>query len=264
MQTQRVRDQHPYLSGPSPRAFAHRGWHLDELHGMENSLSAFRRAADEGFRYVETDVQATSDGVVVVQHDEVLDRTTDRTGRIPDLPWAQVGAAKVGGREEIPRLEAALEELPGLMFNIDVKADNAVWPVLEVLQRTNAWDRVCLASFSDKRLATLRRHAGEKLITSMGPLTVAALWSSGWASWLGTGRFVQGAMAQVPVRQGPLRVVDERFVRTAVARGLEVHVWTVDEQAQMRELLDLGVHGLVTDRPDLLREVLRSRGQWPE
>jgi glycerophosphoryl diester phosphodiesterase len=235
---------------------------VGDLAGMENSLSAFRRAIEEGYRYIETDVQATTDGVVVVQHDDVLDRTTDGHGVIAQLPWSEVGRAKVGGREEIPRLEAVLEELPTALLNVDVKADNAAGPVLRVLERCNAWDRVCLASFSDARLARLRKVAGPKLITSMGPGTVAALWASGRWPWLGTGRFVRGQMAQVPEQQGPLQVVDHRFVAGAHKLGLEVHVWTINTEERMRALLDLGVDGLVTDRPDLLRDVLQSRGAW--
>nr|WP_223198490.1 glycerophosphodiester phosphodiesterase [Solihabitans fulvus] len=256
-------DSHPYLAGPHPRAFAHRGWHLGELSGMENSLSALRRAVAEGFRYLETDVHATSDGVVVVHHDAVLDRTTDGVGAVAGLPWSVVGAAKVGGREPVCRLEDALEELPGAFFNIDVKSDAAVGPVLGVLRRSGALDRVCLASFSDARLARLRRLGGPGLLTSMGPLSVGALWASGRVAGLPVGGVVRGAMAQVPVRQGPLTVVDGRFVAAARRRGVEVHVWTVDEEVEMRRLLDLGVDGLVTDRPDVLREVLRSRGCWP-
>lgn len=258
-----MRSGHPYLDdGPYPRALAHRGWHVDELAGMENSMSAFRRAVQEGYRYIETDVQATTDGVVVVQHDDVLDRTTDRQGVIAQLPWSEVSRANVGGRERIATLEAVLEELPTALLNVDVKADNAAGPVLRVLQRCNAWDRVCLASFSDARLARLRRFAGPKLITSMGPGTATALWAAGRWPWLGTRRFVRGQMAQVPVRQGPLRVVDRRFVAVAHRLGLEVHVWTVDEENQMRALLDLGVDGIVSDRPDVLRDVLKSRDAW--
>jgi glycerophosphoryl diester phosphodiesterase len=89
---------HPYLSGPYPRAFAHRGWHLDDLAGMENSLSAFRRAVQEGFQYLETDVHATSDAVVVIQHDDALDRTTDGAGAVATQPWSVVREVKVGGR----------------------------------------------------------------------------------------------------------------------------------------------------------------------
>ncbi|MGB8202192.1 MAG: glycerophosphodiester phosphodiesterase family protein, partial [Pseudonocardiaceae bacterium] len=125
--------RHPFLDGPFPRAYAHRGWHLDELAGMENSLAAFRRAAAEGYSYLETDVRATRDGVVVVIHDATLDRTTDGSGEIGKLDWAAVRTARVGGREPICRLTDLLEELPGALLNIDVKADSAAAPVLELL-----------------------------------------------------------------------------------------------------------------------------------
>ncbi|HEV7907787.1 MAG TPA: glycerophosphodiester phosphodiesterase family protein [Pseudonocardiaceae bacterium] len=253
--------RHPYLTGPHPRAFAHRGWHLDDLTGMENSLSSFRRAAQEGYRYLETDVHATSDGVVVVHHDDVLDRTTDGTGRVDSQPWSAVSQARVGGREPVARLEDVLEDLPDAFFNIDVKSDSAVDPILALLRRTNALHRVCLASFSDNRLARLRRLAGPRLLTSMGPRSAGALWASGRVPVVGLA--VRGQVAQVPVTQGRLTVVDQRFVRAAHRRSLEVHVWTIDEQEQMGALLDLGVDGLVTDRPDVLREVLRTRGAWP-
>ena len=251
---------HPYLAGPHPRAFAHRGWHVDDLSGMENSLSSFRRAVKEGYRYLETDVHATSDGEVVVHHDTTLDRTTDATGTVSDLPWSTVKRANVGGREPIARLADVLEELPDTMFNIDVKTEHAVEPVVAVLRRSNALHRVCLASFSDNRLARIRKLAGPALLTSMGPRNAGILWLSGHVPVAGFA--VRGQVAQVPVTQGRLKVVDERFVRAAHRRSLEVHVWTIDDEADMRHLLDIGVDGIVTDRPDVLREVLQSRGAW--
>ncbi|WP_433274214.1 glycerophosphodiester phosphodiesterase [Actinosynnema sp. CS-041913] len=251
---------HPYLSGPHPRAFAHRGWHLDDLAGMENSLASFRRAAEEGFRYLETDVHATSDGVVVVHHDDILDRTTDRTGPVAAQPWSAVSRANVGGREPIARLADLLEELPDALVNIDVKADGAVVPVIDLLRRTGSLHRVCLASFSEKRLTRLRRLGGPDLLTSMGPRSAGALWASGRVPPLGLP--VAGRIAQVPATQGRLVVVDRRFVRAAHRRGLEVHVWTIDDRQQMETLLDLGVDGLVSDRPDVLRDVLKSRAAW--
>jgi glycerophosphoryl diester phosphodiesterase len=260
--THDVRDHH-YLAGPYPRAFAHRGWHVGDLKGMENSLSAFRRAIDEGYQYLETDVHATADGVVVVHHDSSLDRTTDTRGLVAALPWKSVRGAKIGGREPISRLEDLLEELPHALLNIDVKSDAAVEPVVETLRRTGAVGRVCLASFSDSRLQRLRSRVGPRLMTSMGPRSVAALWAAGrvWAprAW----RAIRGRMAQVPVQQGRLTVVDRRLVSAAHRRGMEVHVWTIDEAPQMHQLLDLGVDGLVTDQPEILRDVLRARGTWP-
>lgn len=250
---------HPFLHGPWPRAFAHRGWHLGDLDGMENSLSAFRRAVAEGYRYIETDVHATADEVVVISHDPSLDRTTDGRGTIRRLPWSAVGAARVGGREPVARLDDVLEELPEALLNVDVKHDSAVRPVLEVLRRHDAWNRVCLAAFDDRRLRELRRLGDERLLTSMGQRTAATLWSASRYGGWGLRSRVAGWAAQVPPRHGSLRVVDPRFVRLAHRWGLEVHAWTVDEPARMRELLDLGVDGLVTDRPELLRDVLRER-----
>lgn len=266
--------QHPFLDGPFPRAFAHRGWHLGELAGMESSLAAFRRAVAEGYHYLETDVRATRDGVVVVIHDAALDRTTDSSGEIEKLHWAAVRTARVGGREPICLLADLLEELPGVRLNIDVKADSAVAPVLEVLRRTHGWDRVCLASFSEGRLRRLRMTAGPRLLTSMGTASAIALRlrsvSSPRPRMLSRRSVrrsqtmpIRGRLAQLPVRMCGVRVVDRALVRCAHHHGLEVHAWTVDRAAEMQALLDLGVDGLITDRPDVLRDVLRVRGAWP-
>ncbi len=264
--TRGVRSDHGFLDGPHPRAFVHRGWHLGDLAGMENSLSAFRRAAQEGFHYLETDVHATSDGVAVVHHDARLDRTTDAVGLIGALPWRTVSRARVGGRERVCRLEDLLEELPGARLNIDLKAEAAIEPVLTALRRTGARDRVCLASFSEARMARVRRLAGPGVLTSMGMRAMAAFWaarrlSAGW-SRPGSRPGSRPLVAQVPARQGPLTVVDRGLLAAAARRGAEVHVWTIDEPEQMHRLLDLGVDGLMTDRPQALKDVLIERGVW--
>lgn len=254
--------EHPYLCGPYPRAYAHRGWHLDELTGMENSLSALRRAVAEGYRYLETDVRASRDGVVVVAHDPTLQRTTDRIGTVSELDWAQLRGARIGGREPVCRLEDLLEELPRALLNIDVKADDAVEPVLRLLQRTDAWDRVCLASFSEARLQRLRRAAGPRLLTSMGTASAVALRLRSVLPWLPVPP-VRDTLAQLPRHCWRLRVVDPALIRCAHRLRREVHVWTIDCPDEMAELLELGVDGLVSDRPDLLRDVLVTRGSWP-
>jgi glycerophosphoryl diester phosphodiesterase len=254
--------QHPYLDGPHPRAFAHRGWHAGELTGMENSMAAFQRAAKEGYRYLETDVHATSDGVVVIHHDTVLDRTTDGAGAVGTQPWSVVGKALVGGREPVCRLTDVLEELPDALLNIDVKAASAVEPLVRTLHRANALDRVCIASFSHARLARVRRLGGPRLLTSMAPPAVGALWAASHAPVLPLRWAIQGAAAQIPVSRGRMTLVTPAVVRIAHRRGAEVHVWTVDEAAEMRRLLDMGVDGLVTDQPAVLRDVLQERGVW--
>src|SRR5690606_37556970 len=185
-----------------------------------------------------------------------------RTGPIASMPWSQVRHAKVGGVEPISRLEEVFKELPDAHFNIDVKADSAAEPVVRAIQRTGAAHRVALASFSSRRLARLRKLAGATLATAMGPSHIATMKFSGRLPSMPVRKLIRGLMAQVPLRFGRFTLVDRGFVRAAHRLGAEVHVWTVNEPGQMCQLLDLGVDGIVTDRPDVLREVLRDRGAW--
>lgn len=247
---------HPFLDHPGPLPIAHRGGAGD---WPENTLPAFQGAVDLGFPYVETDVHLTADGVLVAFHDDHLDRVTDGHGRIADLPWSTVRRARVDGREPIVLLDDLLGTFPDLRVNIDPKHDAAVPALVDVLRRTGAVERVCVGAFSDRRLARLRGLLGPALCTSLGPAGVARLRSASLG--LPAGR-LHARCAQVPERAGRARLVDERFVTAAHRRGLQVHVWTVDDPADMERLLDLGVDGLMTDRPAVLAEVLRRRGQW--
>jgi glycerophosphoryl diester phosphodiesterase len=217
-----------------------------------------------GYRYVETDVHLTADGVLVAFHDDRLDRVTDGTGAIAELPWSVVRAARVDGREPIPLLEDLLGEWPDLRVNIDPKHDAAAEPLADVLVRTGAADRVCVGAFSDKRIARVAARVeaagGGPLCTSMGPRQVARLVAS--SRGLPGGAGVLAPCAQVPVRQGRVPLVTRRFVDAAHRRGIQVHVWTIDDRREMEELLDLGVDGIMTDRPLVLKELLQERGQW--
>jgi glycerophosphoryl diester phosphodiesterase len=266
---------HPYFGGPHPRAYAHRGWHVGDLAGCENTLAAFRRAVEEDFDYLELDVHASADGVAVVHHDPLLDRTTDATGRVDARTADELRRVLVRGREPVPLLEEVLGELPDVRVTIELKSGAAVEPVLEVLDRTGCWDRVCLGSFCDAWLSAARAGGGARVCTSMAAGSALALRSRSWLAAALPGALagplaaplapvlpVVGQLAQLPHRFGPLTVVDAALVRTAHALLREVHVWTVDDPVQMAALLDLGVDGVLSDRPDLLREVLRARGAW--
>lgn len=222
-------------------------------------MPAFEGAVALGYRYVETDVHVTADGVLVAFHDDHLDRVTDRIGRIADLPWSEVRQARVDGREPIALLEDLLGSFPDLRINIDPKHDRAVPVLVDVLRRTAAVERVCVGAFSDRRLGRLRAALGPRLCTSLGPRGVARLRAA--ASGLPSGR-LRASCAQVPVRAGRVTIVDERFVATAHRQGLQVHVWTIDDDAEMHRLLELGVDGIMTDRPAVLRRVLEARGAW--
>jgi glycerophosphoryl diester phosphodiesterase len=244
----------PYLDAPRPLAFAHRG---GAAAGDENTVAAFERALALGYRYLETDVQATADGVAVVFHDADLARMAGRRTRVDALRWVDLATVRIRGEAAVPRLDELLDGWPDVRFNVDVKAHPAVEPTVAALRRTAAHDRVLLASFSDTRLAWLRRAVGPAVATSLATREVARL-RAGILR-----RPPAGAVAaQVPVRYGPLRVVDRRFIARAHRLGLQVHVWTVDDPAEMHDLLDLGVDGIMTDHPEVLRKVYLERGVW--
>jgi glycerophosphoryl diester phosphodiesterase len=251
---------HPYLDHPSPVALAHRGGARE---APENSLRAFRRAVGLGFEYIETDVRATADGVVVVFHDERLNRVTDRVGRIRDLPFAEVRKAHIGNAERVHSLAEILELFPNTRFNIDIKEDNAVEPVMQVLAAGDHLQRMCVASFSWARLRAVRAAFGDRVCTSLAPPEVAALVSR---SRLGRLSVASGALlpdgpvcVQVPRRSSRVPIITPSFLRAAHDRGWPVHVLTIDDPFEMEGLLRSGVDGIITDRPSVLRQVLRDR-----
>jgi glycerophosphoryl diester phosphodiesterase len=250
---------HPFLERAGPLAIAHRGGTLD---GLENTMAAFARAVALGYRYLETDVHATADGALVAFHDATLDRVTDRTGRVAELSWRELRTARIGGTEPIPLLVELLERWPQVGVNIDPKSDAAVEPLVEVLRRTGAIDRVCVGSFSDRRLQRLRAALGPRLCTSMGPREVVRLRVAAWARLPGAAVPRAAACIQIPVRHGRIPLAEPRLLGYAHALGLPVHVWTVNDPAAMRRLLDLGVDGIVSDNLVALRAVLQERGEW--
>ncbi|MCQ6272354.1 glycerophosphodiester phosphodiesterase [Pseudarthrobacter sp. R1] len=262
----------PFFSSPdntgaqTPVAMAHRGFSRE---GLENSMAAFRAAVELGYRYLETDVHTTADGVVLVFHDDTLDRVTDGSGQIAALTAAEVVGARISGREPIPTFDDLVTGLPGARLNVDVKDWNSVRSLAAAIERHQAHSRVLVTSFSDRRRRAVLKLLSRPVASSAGVVPVALFTVLGRVlpgpvfRW--TMRHVlHGVQAlQVPVRRGMIEVVTPGFIRRAHALGLVVHVWTVNEPAEMRRLLRLGVDGIVTDRADLLRDVLQERGEWP-
>jgi len=248
-----------FLDGPTPLAIAHRGVAPD---GVENSMVAFERAVRLGYRYLETDVRISRDGVLVAFHDPTLRRTTGRRGYVAALPWAELARARIRGREPIPRLEDVLGAWPDLRIILDVKASAAVLPLADLLRRTGAVERVCVGAFSDTRLRRIRAAVGPRLATSMGPREVFRLRLASLRATGPDARCNGVPCVQVPPRLGAIAVLDGRFVTVAHRRGLQVHAWTINDRTEMARLLDLGVDGIMTDRAEVLRDVLRDRGQW--
>ncbi len=248
--------RYPYLENDGVIAFAHRGGALE---APENTLTAFDYAVSLGYRYLETDAYATTDGVLVSFHDHRLDRVTDTTGRVDALSYAQLRRARISGVEPIPLLEDLLMRWPHVRFNIDPKHDAAVGPLIALIRRIGAEDRVCVGSFSGKRIRQVQDAFEGRVCTSLGPAGVLRLKSASFG-WPG-GRWTEGC-AQVPVSRLGVTIVTPRFVDMARRFGLQVHVWTIDDEAEMNRLIDVGVDGIMTDRPSLLRRVLQARGLW--
>ena len=244
-------------------AFAHRGGaYHPEIEGLENTVAAFRHADELGYAYLETDVHASSDGVLLAFHDSVLDRVSDATGAIAGMTAARVAEAQIGGRERVPTLAALFDEFSDSRFNIDVKADAAVPLLAEFIAERDAWDRVLVGSFSGRRPRRFRRLTGGRVATSAHPLEVLAfraLPSGRLAGFLTRGR---PAALQLPHRRRGLVLTTPGLVRRAHRAGKHVHVWTIDDPAEMELLLDRGVDGLMTDRTDILKGVLVRRDQW--
>lgn len=259
---------HPFLAadGGRPRAIAHRGGRHG---GPENTLPAFAAAVALGYRHLETDVHATSDGVLVVSHDPTLARVVGRPDAIAGMTAAEVAAVRIGGEVALPRLEELVDAFPEALLTVDLKADTAVAPMLRLLARRPALlERLCLGAFSDRRIAAVRSAHGRDVCTAAAPREVLRLVAA-----VRLGRRVRGPAADVvavperwrgdcvdPVR-GP-RVADARFLLRAAEAGLAVHVWTVNDPDRMARLLDLGASGLVTDETIRLRDVLATRGAW--
>ncbi|QWW20329.1 glycerophosphodiester phosphodiesterase [Schaalia sp. 19OD2882] len=257
---------YPVTGVRGPLVLAHRGGGDEH---PENSPAAFAAMRGLGVRHIETDAHLSKDGVVVVNHDATVERTYDGKGAIGDLMWSELRDLVGTDGERMMTLSEALLTHPDMYFNIDAKSDAVAEPLLRVIEDHDAFDRVLVASFSERRLARLRALAGPMLTTSIGTTAVALLVGaaqtvSDATAW-GVPGPKQGVRAvQVPVRQGFLRIVDRRFVATAHRAGLAVHVWTVNDEATMRELVGLGVDGIVTDRPSLAKDVLVDMGLWRE
>ncbi len=255
----------------SPVAIAHRG---SRSLWPENTLLAFDGAYQMGYRHLETDLRVTSDGVLVCFHDPTLDRTTNGVGLVSDHSLADVRSLDAGHRHstgegfefrdsgvQVPTLEEVIESFPDASLVVDMKDDGVVEPLAAFVDDHQIHERLIVGAFSDARIQHFREITDGRVATSSGP-TLSRMWVL--ASRVGRGASGAASALQLPTHLRGVRVIDQKLVDAAHASGLQVHVWTVNTRAEMVELLDIGVDGLVTDRPDVLKEVLDSRGEWAQ
>lgn len=218
-------------------------------------MPAFEHAVSLGFDYLETDVHLSSDGVLVAFHDADLERITGRPGTIADRTWDELRAIDLGGAS-IPRLDELLSSFPTAKFNIDPKVDEAVGPLGDAIAAFDAVDRVGIGAFDDARITSLQERFGPTLCTSPGPMELLTYLGAPTAS-----AFETHGCLQIPPSFGEFELTAE-LLDAAHDLGLQVHVWTINEEAEMRRLLDLGVDAVMTDRIALLKDVLIDRNEW--
>ncbi|ATX66221.1 glycerophosphodiester phosphodiesterase [Roseinatronobacter bogoriensis subsp. barguzinensis] len=248
---------HPLLGNPNALAIAHRGGALEN---EENTWDAFTHAIALGYTHMELDVHATRDGVVVIHHDPDLSRVFKDPRQIAQMDYAELAQLRSPKGAQIPKLEDLLSHDPNINLIIEAKTRDVVEPLCAVIQRLGAIKRVCIGAFDPACTAQARALLGPDLLWSPAHAQVARLWARGWGLPLSLADF---RVVQVPARWKGIAVVTPRFIRAAHAAGIAVQVWTVNERAQMNRLLDMGVDGLITDKPTLLREILIERGTWP-
>lgn len=247
----------PFLEGPTPRVIAHRGL---SLHVPENTIPAFQAAVAVGADILETDVQVSKDGEVIVAHDPDLARLTGGAGLVSDYTARELAQMDLGGGVGFPTLAEVLEALPDQKFNIDLKTQDAIPGFVDVITQLRAHERVLIASFDE----ATRRQTSEALPGVATSATPPHVMEGRLRSWLGlsmdTWRVPAGMVAvQVPPTRWGFGIVTPSFVRAAQKKGLEVHVWTIDEPDVMHRLWDMGVDGIVTDRADLAVEARNQR-----
>lgn len=247
-----------FLPTKVPIGFAHRGG-TDTA--PENTKGAFAHAVALGYTYLELDVHLSADGEVVVWHDETLSRVAGIDRAVSDMTWAELAAIRIDGEHTLVRLVELLEQHPEARFNIEPKHDAVVGPLIAVLRAADAVDKVCIGSFSDRRIQQFRSEFGPEFCTSAGPAELAKTFV---AAYMRPRLRPAHRCVQIPVRAYGMSLDRPRFIRRLQRLGLQVHYWTINDESEMVRLLDAGADGIMTDNIGLLKAVLESRGEWSD
>jgi glycerophosphoryl diester phosphodiesterase len=243
----------PYLSPAGLKIFAHRG--STEGGDVENTLEAFRFAIDAGVTYLESDVQATSDGVAVLFHDSSLQRVAGLKGKVCDYTFAELSRITLGERSRIPSLKEALERFPNVKWNLDLKTSDAIGPAVKVIEEVSASARVLVSSFSrGRRTKALRQLAN--VATSADAKTILLLLVSYKLGLKAIFRKLLSGLdaLQIPTSFGPIHLDDPGFINEVTRGGVEVHYWTINTVEEATRLIGLGAKGIVTDKSKMMVE----------
>lgn len=245
---------HPFFQDYSFFGFVHRGG--DEVE-TENTIEAFKYSSDLGFVFIETDVQATKDGHVVIFHDATLKRMAGVNKSVKELTLQEINEIDLLHGGKIPLLSEALETFPDLRFNIDIKTEEALEETIRIVKHMNFLDQTCLASFSSSRLKRIKNLAGPAACISSGQMDIFKMMCQSIGISF---KQTENHCAQIPVKQWGVPVLTKRFMNIAQQQNKFVHVWTIDDKDQMFELIEFGVDGLMTDKPSILKEAMMEKG----
>ncbi len=254
---------------PPPLAIAHRGG-ASEV--PENTMEAFSYAVDLGYQFIETDVRMARDGTLFLFHDKEVERLTGGSGKLSEMSEAEISKLRIKGHP-IPRAADALKAWPDVCWNIDPKISACVRPLAKLIDNLGMVDRVCIGSFLGTRQKLAKKLLGSRLAVSSPPSHIlgvrlfsrfmtAASAESGKAFNHATPLKSKYSCLQIPLRYKGISVFDKKFLAKAHQLGLQVHIWTVDDPSIMGDLIDMGVDGIMTDSPRVLKEVLIHRKLW--
>jgi len=237
-------------------AFAHRG---GNDFAPENTFESFQFAVDNGFKYLETDVHLTSDNKLMAFHDPTLDRVTNYEGKINDFSSTDLKKVRIKDKYRMPLMAELLESFPDSFFSIDMKCDESVIPLINLIKSNNAVERVCFASFSQDRLNFVRENLNNKCITSMGPkeIIIAKIFS-----YINLKKNINSHLASMPISRYNIKLLNKRSINYLKSLNIKVVAWTINNEFQMRNLIKLGVDGIMTDKLKLLKEILIEKNLW--
>jgi len=239
-----------FLPSDPPTGFAHRGG-TDAAPG--NTMEAFTHAVEAGYQYLETDVRQSVDGVLVLFHDDDLSPSTNAKGPVEDKTWAELSMVKVAGQYPIARLDELVDAFPEVKLNLEPKSDGAVQALVDFVEDRALIEQVCIGSFSDSRVKQAQLLLGPRLCTSPGPIGVLKTFGACivWPWW----KPPYGCV-QIPESFKSVPILRPWLIRRLHRLGLQVHVWTINDEPTMRRLVDWGVDVIMTDQVDLLNTVL--------
>ena len=240
-----------YLDYDGLKVLAHRGGAEESY---ENTTESFEYSQLLGCEFIETDVQVSSDGIPYIFHDDDLKRILNKPVRFDSLSSNEIDDLNIFNSCKIPKLSDTLLRFPNLCFQIDFKTDEVVMPALDVINDMNVFDRVCIASFNSKRLQNVRSLYPD-LCISMGPNEVFKTLLASLNLYNGE---IPGDCLQIPMSYYGIKIVSKRFVDFVHSRGLKIMIWTINDIKTFKYLIDLGVDGIITDKPKLLFQTIEE------